>query len=230
MSDDAAKYAAMKAEMDREDGIEPQPQQHYQGGEQYQPEPPQHQYQPQPDPLPDVMDDPIGHFTKRAQQLETFAVNQAHEAQRQNFYNHVVESEKQWRGEVPDYDTAADYLLEHRQQQLAQQLPDTREGYVFARQHGFETPAHMRAALIERDKVDVAQTAVQHGMSPAEYYYSLAVERGYQPKVAMTNTQRKNLSRAIEKASDTGDYSSFDKLWDQYARISKVEEERSRRR
>jgi hypothetical protein len=109
-------------------------------------------------------------------------------------------------------------------------LPDTSEGQVFARQHGYQSAGHMRHSLLERDRIDLIQTAMQRGVSPAEYAYALACERGYQPRVAMTASQRRQLSREIAKANESGDYASFDKLWDTYSRVSKAEDERSRGR
>src|SRR5262245_13703095 len=130
--------------------------------------------------FPSAEDDPIGHFQQRMAFLEnamgTYAVGHQHLQGQQQFWNTVLESEKKARQECGDeYDQAGMHMEKARQAELKQTFPD-----AVLRAQGYTDPAGVRREMLNRDRVAVAQRAIQMGMSPAQLYYDLAVSRGYQ--------------------------------------------------
>ena len=162
------------------------------------------QPQPQPQPevkLPDVNEDPVGHFQARVQQLEQLLV-QAHQGNQQTqnhiraqheeqvFWGHVRNAEAEFRKTSPavtvngqettDYDAACDYLKQHRMQELTHIYPDDSAlARQEAQQYGLPSPAHLRAAMLQQDAIAIASRAFQLGVSPAALYYEAAKTRGY---------------------------------------------------
>jgi hypothetical protein len=164
--------------------------------------------QPEPEPpkIPDVNDDPIGHFQGKVAMLEqalqqTYqgaAATQQHlqaQHQEQVFWDHVRASENEFRKTAPvieingqkvsDYDMACEHLKAHRMTELQHLYPDNSQlALQEARQNGFPSPAHMRAAILQSDAAGIAQRAYQLGLAPAQLYYEAAKTRGYAtPKV-----------------------------------------------
>lgn len=156
----------------------------------------------EPPPLPDVTEDPIGHFQAKVAQLEQ-ALMQTHQGSRQTaeqiaareqeqvFWNHVQASEDEFRKTTPvvevngkqvnDYDAACEHLKMHRMAELANLYPDTSSiAMAEAQQYGLPSPAHLRAAILQQDAIGIAQRAFQLGVPPAQLYYEAAKGRGYQ--------------------------------------------------
>ena len=244
-NDDFAKYDAMREELSKPDPdipdsvhpplLEREPSGNLGGeGRAYDPQQdgtPQthHQHQPQQyepqqhQQLPDVTEDPIGHFSGRFQELESVALGNIDDSARRDFVGNVERSERLIRQEVPDYDEACEHLEQGRIDELNKMFPDgNRQAEILAHQHGFQSAGQMKVALLNRDRVSVADWAVRNGQSPAEVYYRLAGERGYRPKVGITNTQRRALHGAIKTARG-GD---FDQAWDYYSKLHKFEDSR----
>jgi hypothetical protein len=152
-------------------------------------------------PLPDVNEDPIGHFTEKVARLEaalahtyqqTEQVQRQRQAQvqEQQFWNHVRAAEDTYRPTTPvvvvdgknvhDYDLACEHLRAHRMTELTHLYPDNSQvAMAEARQYGLPSPAHLRAAILQSDAVGIAQRAYQLGISPAQLYYAAAKGRGY---------------------------------------------------
>src|SRR5262245_1995905 len=162
-----------------------------------QPEPP-----PQDEPkIPDVNEDPIGHFQARTAMLERAlaethrgaAATQQHlqqQHQEQVFWDHIRASENEFRKTSPvveingqkisDYDAACEHLKAHRMGELQHLYPDNSQlAQQEAHQQGFPSPAHMRAAILQADAAGIAQRAFQLGVAPAALYYEAAKTRGY---------------------------------------------------
>ena len=144
---------------------------------------------------PSLEEDPIGYFqaelAKRDKIIEelktsvTQKVEKTHaQLEEQQFWNTVIRSEQEIRLKVPDYDEATSFLEQSRIAELEFMVPDDDRGLALAQQYGFRTPAELRAAMLNQDRIAVAQQALMLGVSPAQFYYDLAKRRGYQPKAA----------------------------------------------
>jgi hypothetical protein len=169
-------------------------------------------------PAPSVDDDPVGVVKLLVQQ-----------DQERQFWGAVMQSEAQIRQTKPDYDEATTHLEAGRVAELERiYADDNPRAIAFARQHGLRSVAELRTAMLNQDRIAVSQQAFALGIPPAELYYSLAVQRGYQPKAAGQNGQQRGRStgRARGKGGfDVGkladlyleDGDAFDKEWDRYA-------------
>jgi hypothetical protein len=159
--------------------------------------------QPEPEPpkIPDVNEDPIGHFQARQEMLER-ALQQTYQGaqatqehlqaqhREQVFWDHVRASENEFRKTAPvlefngqkvsDYDLACEHLKAHRMTELQHLYPDNSQlAQQEARQNGLPSPAHLRAAILQSDAAGIAQRAYQLGLAPAQLYYEAAKTRGY---------------------------------------------------
>lgn len=153
----------------------------------------------EPVKLPEVTEDPIGHFTGRIAQLEaqlaeankgvqaTTEEQRAYQ-QQQAMWQQVARSEQDIRdpksaSHKPDYDDACAHLEGQRIKQLNRMYPDESPYAAnFAQQQGFRSVQDLKLAILNQDRQSVAIQALQMGMSPAVLYYELAQESGYQPK------------------------------------------------
>jgi hypothetical protein len=157
----------------------------------------QAQAQPQaPAPkVPTIEEDPIGFFQHKVAELERQVqesrtgtqqtvqqVQQAHVEQQ--FWGAVERSEQAMRQANPDYDPAVTFLEGARVRELEIMVPDNASGEAYAQQMGYPSAADMRVAILNNDRIQVARQALQMGMSPAELYFSLAKQRGFQSKPA----------------------------------------------
>jgi len=144
---------------------------------------------------PSLEEDPIGYFQaelakrdKIIEELKTGVTQKVEKTQaqleEQQFWNTVIRSEQEIRLKVPDYDEATSFLEQSRIAELEFMVPDDERGRALAQQYGFHTPAELRAAMLNQDRIAVAQQALMLGVSPAQFYYDLAKRRGYQPKAA----------------------------------------------
>lgn len=153
----------------------------------------------EPPKIPDVQEDPIGHFkalyeqqqakidalerggSQTAEQLQAKAQHDQLLQIVQHSETHIT-SDKNPEAKA-DYWDACAYLEGQRERELARMYPDG-SPYVqqYAQSQGFRTAAELRQAVLNHDRWAVAVQAVQMGVSPAEFYYSLATDRGYQAK------------------------------------------------
>lgn len=151
--------------------------------------------------LPDVQADPIGHFTGRIAQLEETLrqANQGGQQDSQQIRQHLQEqalwttvqaSEADIRdaksaSHKADYDDACRHLETSRVRQLDRMYPsDSPQVLAVARQLGFPDAVQYKLSLLNQDRRAVAEHALQTGISPAQLYYDLALDSGYQPKAA----------------------------------------------
>lgn len=151
--------------------------------------------------LPDVHEDPIGFFQGRIAQLEA-QLGEAHNGvrltaeQQQSYQQHqalwqtVAHSEQDIRdpknqNHKADYDDACQYLEGQRIKQLNRMYPDDSPRAVeYARSNGFQSAPELKLAILNQDRQSVAIQALQLGLSPAQFYYDLAMDAGYQLKPA----------------------------------------------
>jgi hypothetical protein len=156
--------------------------------------------QPKPPKLPEVQEDPIGHFNARIAQLEELLKQsqqggqlQAQQLQaqlhEQAMWSAVQASEaairdpKSGDGYKADYDDACRFLEGARIKQLERMYPSASpQVQAYARQQGYQDANQLKLALLNQDRRSVAIHALQTGISPAELYYNLAIDSGYQPK------------------------------------------------
>lgn len=187
----------------------------------------QYQQQPakQPEPpapkIPDINEDPIGHFQAKVAALESQLAEAAtaqgqtreqiaaEQVQRQ-FWGHVQRAEQEFSAKTPEYDAAVGFLEQSRVAELEFMFPDTVEqSWQIASQAGYRSPAEMRAAQLNQDRTAVAQQALRLGVNPAEMYYNLALRRGYQPKAQpksapVTPVQAARAGQAAAKSLSSG--------------------------
>lgn len=169
--------------------------------------------------LPDALEDPIGHFNGRIAQLEA-QLQEAHQGvkrtteeqqtyqQQQALYARVVQSEQEIRdpksqSHKADYDAACEYLEGTRIKQLNRMYPDdSPQAQHYARQMGFQDASQLKLAVLNQDRQAVAMQALQLGVSPAQFYYQLAEDAGYQPKPAQPRAENGQFkaNEAIEAA------------------------------
>ena len=195
---------------------------------------------------PTVEEDPIGYFNGKIAhfQAELAKLQQGSQQstqqvqaqlQEQQFWGTVERSEIELRKAKPDYDDACRHLETGRVKELARMLPDSSpQAQAMAQQGGFGSVADLRAAMLNRDRIAVAQQAMMLGKSPAELYYELAQERGWaglpansplaaqpKPKASALETQRRGQKAAKTLSGGTGgkgaEEMSLDDLTDLYA-------------
>lgn len=164
--------------------------------------------QPEPEPkkteapkIPDKLEDPIGHFEGKIAQLEAQLQQAAQGSQmtaeqlqtyqqQQQFHAVVVRAEEEINdpksaNHKADYWDAVGHLETQRVKELEHMYPDASPyAAQVAQQYGLRSVAELRTAVLNHDRQAVAVQALQMGMSPAEFYYNLALNRGYQPKAA----------------------------------------------
>jgi hypothetical protein len=236
--DDAARMQAMADELNAEDaelGVDREPlnfnrpaeAEAYDPERHGAPEPRQQQQddfdpsrfmprgQPEQSPqLPDVQEDPLGHFDGRMAQIEGHAARQAQIDTGRNVHAFVTASEERAREELgDDYNGAVQHLETSHRAKLAQQFPDGQHSDLLAHSYGLRNAGELREALFNRDRQIVVAHALQNGLDPASVYYDLAVRQyGYAPQNAMTRTQMNKLLAAAEQGG-----AEFDKAWERYA-------------
>lgn len=152
----------------------------------------------EPPKLPDVQEDPIGHFTGRIAQLEA-QLQEAHKGvqhtteeqrayqQQQAIWARAQASEAEIRdpkhaSHKADYDEAVQYLENVRWKQLQRMYPDSSlHVQQIAAQYGV-TPEQYRVHMLNQDRQAVTVQALQLGVPPAQFYYQLAEDMGWQGK------------------------------------------------
>lgn len=151
---------------------------------------------------PTIEEDPIGYFQHQiAEQARVIdelrngsrqTVEQVQRAQvEQQFWTTVERSEQAIRQANPDYDPAVTFLETSRVRELETMLPDTPQADQYAMQQGYQSAEAMRVAMLNQDRINVAKQALSLGMSPAELYYNLALQRGYKAAVQAAPTLKK---------------------------------------
>jgi hypothetical protein len=226
---DTAKYEALAQQY----GVEseaPLPEGEPYDSQQHGVPQPQHQdyghHQQQHQPLPNMLDDPVGHFHGRMQQLEGAAGQ---------FYNHTMRgeivraleaSEKTANFETHnDYNDAVLHLEREHIRRLERQLPDGRQTDLLAHSYGLPNAQALRAAVLNRDRAMVVDWAAKNGQDPAGVYYDLAIAQyGYRPKIAYTRSQMSKLMDAADKGGP-----EFEKEWAKYAKAERRAEQMRRR-
>jgi hypothetical protein len=146
-----------------------------------------------------VEEDPIGHFTAKIAALEQ-QLTEARTGTRQTAEQFQAAQQQQQlfqlvqRSETDildpknpdhkaDYWDACGYLEGQRIKELDRMYPDAAPYAVqYAQQQGFRTPRDLKLATLNHDRQAVAVQALQLGLSPAQVYYNLALDRGYQAK------------------------------------------------
>ena len=209
---DMAKYDNMRAELEAEGRLEPRESQ---VAEEHTIAQPQHQeqrqdYEPQQrQGIPDVLEDPLGHFHGRTSQVETHLHRQA-------IFDAIQQDEKAAEAEMSDYWDACAHLENARERELQRLIPDGQQGDMYAHRHGLRNAAEARAAHLSMDRQHVVAWAMQNGVSPAQAYYRLAQQKGYRP-----TTVPRTLHQQVRQAKGQ----DFDKAWDVYSKVSRAADE-----
>lgn len=127
--------------------------------------------------IPDLATDPVGHFKMATdltqQELAAIKERQARadqESQRQQaeqrFQMTVIDHERRFVKDTPDYFDAMQHLREVRDQEL--------------QMYGVVDPTE-RQSILHREAMGIAWNAMQTGQNPAQKAYELARFRGYKP-------------------------------------------------
>jgi hypothetical protein len=232
--DEAQAYAALEQELSQPDtllhGEEPigdeyrqlarsgdvdmsEIEREYDGERQQHAEPAQ--YQPAPaQQMPRVRDaesDPVGHFQDRMTLLEANATGHS-------FIEHVKQSEQQAREEIgDDYDRACEHLEKARYAEIERAYPDNQQTAAMARSMGYRSPQDLRVAMLNNDRIMVAQHAMRMGRSPAGLYYEIALQRGYKSDRGLSKSEQKRMLELYEQ-----DPEAFDREWDRAARAGRL--------
>lgn len=161
--------------------------------------------------IPDVHEDPIGHFTaqlalrdKQIEELKSGSQKTADEIEsdrnERQFWNAVVQSEAKIRETTDDYDAAVQHLESGRVAELQVMFPDDDpQAQALARQYSLGSVEELRTMVLNQDRVTVAQMAMRLGKSPAQMYYDLALKRGY---VKADKPNGKANGKALDEARD----------------------------
>lgn len=172
--------------------------------------------QPEAPKIPDINEDPVGFFQHKIAEQERIIEElrngtkqtreqiEAENAQRQ-FWGEVQRSEVEARQKLPDYDDAVTWLEAARVKEIARMLPDTPQAQRLAEQRGFATVEDMRTAMLNHDRQSIAAQAFRVGRSPAEMYYEIAQDRGWQGKPKPVETAKAAIAatKAGQAASKT---------------------------
>jgi len=243
--DDAQKYAALEAEMSQPaadlQGFEagqphvpdaPPPEQYRHEPQHYQqqPEPQQSQQQQYQQPaatLPDIDDDPIGHFEARSARAEGVIGQMHDQMQNERVWNYVRADEDRARNEVgtEEYDAACEHAKNSRRAELYQQLPLNSQHVRAWADYYRADPRQVQQALVEqclqRDINQLTAHAIQNGRAPADAYWEAAMLRGYKPKVTVGKTMEKRVSDWLKHGNDK----QADDAWRWYSHAKKIEDE-----
>jgi hypothetical protein len=161
--------------------------------------------------IPSTEEDPIGHFSHRMAQMEWHA-GQKH------FVDAVEHSERQARELISDYDEACEHLETGRMRELEMQYPDNHpQAKAIARHYGYPSPAHLRAACLNADRVNIVKHAMQTGQSPAQLYYKIAIMRGFQARPAINRHESRQMDRLYEENPE-----AWDRAFDQLAKNGRL--------
>lgn len=170
---------------------------------------------PQQPKIPTLEEDPIGFFKhtieQQAREIEelrngtkqTAETFQKTQAERQ-FWDTVQRSETEFRATNPEYDPAVEFLESARIKEISRMVPETPQGQALAERMGFNTVDEARVSMLNRDRINVARQALMLGISPAQMYYELALERGYQSKPATPQLKKATAQSTPIEAAKKG--------------------------
>ena len=178
----------------------------------------QGQPQEQAPQAPSLEEDPIGFFQHQIAELKSALgerdkrledISASHKQTSESIqtdqraralHSFTQQSEIDFRRQSPDYDDACTYLANQRMAELSAWYPDhSPKAQAIAEQYGYEDVAAFRQSILRNDSIQVAQQAVQMGISPAQMYYETAKNRGYQAN-AGAGGNGKSADAAIESA------------------------------
>lgn len=138
--------------------------------------------EPEPEAIPDPDEDVFAatkYALKQNEELKRQIAQQQREstedAQRREMFTRTQAHEVEFRKATPDYDNAVLHLRQIRERELEELFKITDPG--------------QRAQIVQREALQIAQSALSQGRSPAEVAYTMAKLRGYQPPVAATASQ-----------------------------------------
>jgi hypothetical protein len=162
--------------------------------------------------IPDINEDPIGHFQAKlaAQEAElaelrgtTTKTQQqiAAERQHQQFWGEISAQETEFKARTPDYTEATTFLETARMKELQIMFPDDAPGAIqLAQDNKLGSVEELRWAMLNADRISIAQQAKRVGVNAGQLYYNLAQHRGYAPKSTAPAAPKVNPVMAAAKA------------------------------
>lgn len=152
-----------------------------------------------PPEIPDFNEDPFEHLRQREdrtvqtveelrKQMEDFGKQTEAQRFQEELTHRVISAENAFRQEHPDYDDAVKHLKQGRAQEYMAM--------------GINDPAQIER-MLGQEALQLAQTAMQNNMSPAEMAYNISKSRGYRSE----NKDKKpvdkldNVQKGQEKSS-----------------------------
>ncbi len=187
--------------------------------------------------IPDINEDPIGHFQAKTALLEqqlaelhgTTAKTQEQmtqeRAQRQ-FWGEIEAQETEFKSKTPDYGDATMFLEQSRMNELKLMFPDDAPGAIqLAQENKLGSVEELRWAMLNADRISIAQQAKRVGVNAGQLYYNLAKHRGYQGKQApAAEVPKVNPAMAAAKAGQaavnamrSGAVTNNEMTWDDIA-------------
>lgn len=164
---------------------------------------------------PDPNEDPLGYLEHQNRQLmaEIDAIKQQTQQtvqqQQQSAFEQQLEREIQrsanaFAAQTPDYNDAVQFLENARLSEIATMYPaESPQVQAWAEQQGFRDVGELHEAILHNERQQVAQQAIQFGMSPAERYYQFAKGRGWTgqaPQRQQAAPQQRQAINPIEAA------------------------------
>jgi hypothetical protein len=162
--------------------------------------------------IPDINEDPIGHFQAKTALLEqqlaelhgtTTKTQQQMTAERQHqqFWSEIGAQETEFKARTPDYTEATTFLETARMKELQIMFPDDAPGAIqLAQENKLGSVEELRWAMLNADRISIAQQAKRVGVNAGQLYYNLAQHRGYAPKSAAPAAPKANPVMVAAKA------------------------------
>ncbi len=156
--------------------------------------PPEAKQEPAAPVIPDINEDPIGHFQAKTALLEkqlaelhgtTSKTQEQVQREREHraFWDSIGTQEAEFKAKTPDYSDATTFLETARMRELQIMFPDDAPGAMqLARENNLESVEQLRWAMLNADRISIAQQAQRVGVNAGQLYYNLAQQRGYAPK------------------------------------------------
>jgi hypothetical protein len=120
--------------------------------------------------------------------------------------------------ELPSPESTCEHHEKNRMKELASAYPDKDpEALAIAQQNGLKTPAQLREAIVDMERVEIVGRALREGECPARRYYRPAHEGGYEPHPKHLRQEAERMDRFAEQ-----DPEKYDEEWERLAALGRL--------